>query len=59
VNNAVRSRVSDSRIRASKIKDTAPLLQETVREAKSPRPLFRKQELSYASRLRGHKFSKP
>jgi hypothetical protein len=35
------------------------MLRETVRETKSLRPLCRKQEFYYASRLRGAEFSKP
>jgi hypothetical protein len=35
------------------------MLWKMVREIKSPRPLCRKQEFYYASRLRGDKVSKP
>jgi hypothetical protein len=36
---------------------TKGLLWEMMRETKSPRPLCRKQEFYYASRLKGDKFS--
>jgi hypothetical protein len=35
------------------------MLREMERETNSPRPLCRKQEFYYASRLRGDKFSNP